>query len=130
MPYSTQIWWCHEEAYENGIIVVIAGGNGDVLSCSSSWVNTTVNPISPVCNNGGNNKYSIGVESLDQNELELVGQITGTCIAFAAPGENIFSTSVWVFNKDAGTSDYETASGTSFSAAYDSIIIALGYNKI
>lgn len=49
-------------------------------------------------------------------------------MAFSAPGENIFSTSVGVFNKDAGT-DYETASGTSFSAPMIAGVIALGYNK-
>lgn len=126
--YSTRYDDVMKRAYENGIIVVIAGGNGDVLSYSSSWVNTTVNPISPVCNNGGNNKYSIGVESLDQKWTRARWSNYGTCIAFAAPGENIFSTSVWVFNKDAGT-DYETASGTSFSAPMIAGIIALGYNK-
>ena len=64
--YSSKYDDVMKKAYDNGIIVVVAAGNGDVLSYSSSGVNTTVNPLSPVCNNGGNNKYSIGVESLDQ----------------------------------------------------------------
>lgn len=53
-------------AYEKGIIVIIAAGNGDVLSYKSSGVNTTINPLSPVCNNGGDKHYSFGVESLDK----------------------------------------------------------------
>ena len=52
----------------------------------------------------------------------------GACVSFAVPGENIFSTSVSVFNKESGV-DYDTASGTSFSAPMIAGIIALGYNK-
>ena len=64
--YSSKYDDVMKRAHDNGIIVVVAAGNGDVLSYNSSGVNTTVNPLSPVCNNGGNNMYSIGVESLDQ----------------------------------------------------------------
>ena len=126
--YSSKYDDVMKKAYDNGIIVVVAAGNGDVLSYSSSGVNTTVNPLSPVCNNGGNNKYSIGVESLDQKWIRARWSNYGVCVAFAAPGEDIFSTSVGVFNKDVGT-DYETSSGTSFSAPMIAGIIALGYNK-
>lgn len=54
-------------AYEKGVIVVVAAGNGDVLSYKNTGINTTINPVSPVCNNGGDKHYSIGVESLNQS---------------------------------------------------------------
>jgi subtilisin family serine protease len=115
-------------AYEKGVIVVVAGGNGDILSYKNTWVNTTINPISPVCNNWGNKHYSIGVESLDQNWARARWSNYGSCIWFSAPGENIFSTSVSVFNKESGV-DYKTESGTSFSAPMITGIIALWYNQ-
>lgn len=64
--YSEQYDEIMRLAYENGIIVVIASGNGDVLSFKNTGINTSVNPLSPVCNNNGNRKYSIGVGSLNQ----------------------------------------------------------------
>ncbi len=126
--YSSKYDDVIKKAYNNGIVVVIAAGNGDVLSYSSSGVNTTVNPLSPVCNNGGNNRYSIGIESLNQKWIRARWSNYGVCIAFGAPGEDIFSTSVGVFNKNAGT-DYGTSSGTSFSAPMIAGIVALGFNK-
>lgn len=126
--YSNQYDEIMKLAYDNGIIVVIASGNWDVLSYKSSWVNTSVNPLSPVCNNGGNKHYSIGVESLDQKWVRARWSNYGSCISFATPGENIFSTSISVFNKEYGV-DYDTDSGTSFSAPMISGIIALGYNQ-
>lgn len=62
--YSSQYDEVMKMAYENGIVVVVAAGNGDVLSFKNSGINTGVNPISPVCNNNGIKKYSIGVGSL------------------------------------------------------------------
>jgi subtilisin family serine protease len=64
--YSTRYDEVMKKAYENGVIVFIAAGNGDVLAFSNNGINTTVNPISPVCNNSGSKKYSFGVEALDQ----------------------------------------------------------------
>lgn len=115
-------------AYERWVIVVIAAGNGDVLSYKNTGVNTTINPISPVCNNGGNKHYSIGVESLDKRWARAPWSNYGACISFSAPGESIFSTSVSVFNKENGV-DYRTDSGTSFSAPMIAGIIALWFNQ-
>lgn len=49
-------------------------------------------------------------------------------MSFFTPGEGIFSTSIAVFNKEYGV-DYDTDSGTSFSAPMIAGIIALGYNQ-
>ncbi len=116
------------KAYENGIAVVIAAGNGDVLAYSQSWVNTTVNPVSPICNNAGNVKYSLGVGSLDKSGKQAPWTNYGLCVGLWTPGEDIFSTSVAVYNVQTGV-DYATSSGTSFSAPMISGIIALGFNK-
>lgn len=115
-------------AYESGIVVVIASGNGDILSLRNSWINTTINPLSPVCNNGWNKKYSIGVGSLTQSGIPARWSNYGSCVSIFAPGENIFSTSVAVFNKEYGV-DYYTDSGTSFSAPMVAGIVALGFNQ-
>lgn len=115
-------------AYERGVIVVVAAGNGDVLSFKNSGVNTTMNPISPVCNNGWNKHYSIGVDSLDQKWSRAPWSNYGSCISFSAPWENIFSTSVSIFNKENGV-DYRTDTGTSFSAPMIAGIVALWFNQ-
>lgn len=115
-------------AYSKGIVVVIAAGNGDILSRNTNWVNTTINPLSPVCNNNGNNNYSIGVWSLTQLWLQAQWSNYGSCVSLFAPGENIFSTSIAVFNKEYWV-DYDTDSGTSFSAPMISGIVALGFNQ-
>lgn len=115
-------------AYENGVVVIIASGNGDVLSKRNSWINTTVNPLSPVCNNSWSKKYSIGVGSLTQSGDPARWSNYGSCVSVFAPGENIFSTSIAVFNKEYGV-DYDTDSGTSFSAPMVTGIVALWFNQ-
>lgn len=126
--YSHQYDKIMQLAYDNGIVVIIAAGNGDILSLKSSGVNTSVNPVSPVCNNSGNNKYSIGVGSLTIPWAHARWSNYGSCVWFFAPGENIFSTSIAVFNKEYWV-DYDTDSGTSFSAPMISGIVALGFNQ-
>lgn len=126
--YSDQYDDIMKLAYENGIIVVIASGNWDVLSYKNSGINTTINPLSPVCNNNGNKPYSIGVGSLNVSGARARWSNYGSCVSFFAPGENIFSTSIAVFNKEYGV-DYDTDSGTSFSAPMIAGIIALGFNQ-
>lgn len=126
--YSEQYDDIMRLAYENGIIVVIASGNGDVLSYKSSGINTTINPLSPVCNNNGNKSYSIGVGSLNISGARARWSNYGSCVSFFAPGENIFSTSIAVFNKEYWV-DYDTDSGTSFSAPMIAGVVALGFNQ-
>ncbi len=125
--YSTKYDEVLKKAYQKWIIVVIAAGNGDVLSFNSHGVNTTVNPLSPVCNNEGR-QYSFGVGSINQKWARADWSNYGACVDFFMPGENIFSTSISLFNTEYSI-DYWSKTGTSFSAPMLSGIIALGYNK-
>lgn len=126
--YSRQYDKVMQLAYENGIIVIIASGNWDTLSLKGSGVNTSVNPVSPVCNNNGVNKYSLGVWSLNDAWVRARWSNYGSCVSFFTPGENIFSTSIAVFSKEYWV-DYDTDSGSSFSAPMISGIVALGFNQ-
>ncbi|MDD2870609.1 MAG: S8 family serine peptidase [Candidatus Gracilibacteria bacterium] len=109
-------------AYDNNIIVVIAGGNGDVLS--NNGVNTTINKISPVCNNGDNYKNIIGVGAFTSKWSNY-----GDCIDFYTVGEKIMSTSFGENSNSLSGENYTLANGTSFSAPILTGIIGLGYEK-
>ncbi|NDK08916.1 S8 family serine peptidase [Candidatus Gracilibacteria bacterium] len=117
-----------KKAYKNGVIVVIAAGNGDILANKENGVNLDINPISPVCNNEDKYKYSIGVYATDETGYRTNWTNYGRCAQFFAPGVNIISTSIPMFNSNYGT-NYNMADGTSFSAPIITGIIALGYNQ-
>lgn len=137
---NLSLWWSQFEysdkydsvikrAYDKGIVVVIAAGNGDVLSKSQSGVDLSINPVSPVCNNKWSTEYSIGVGAFDSNWLYRTQWTNyGWCLLFSAPWEGIVSTSIPVFNKTYGD-NYNIADGTSFSAPMVTGIIALWYNQ-
>ncbi|MDA9129268.1 S8 family serine peptidase [Candidatus Gracilibacteria bacterium] len=116
-------------AYENNVIVVIAAGNGDELSLSETGVDLTKNPIAPVCNNGDNDiQFSIGVYSSDSEGYRTNWTNYGNCADFMAPGVDIVSTSIPIYNGNYGD-NYNVADGTSFSAPIISGIVALGFNQ-
>lgn len=118
-----------KKAYDKWVVVVIAAWNGDILAAKENGVNLTNNPISPVCNNGGQyNKYSIGVYASDENGYRTLWTNYGDCAPFMAPWENIVSTSIPVFNTTYGT-NYNSSNGTSFSAPMIAGIVALWYNQ-
>ena len=119
-----------QRAYAHGVVVVVAGGNGDMLARSNSGVDTTNNPLSPVCNNHTNKKSVIGVGALDRSGQKAPWSDYGDCIGFFAPGVDIVSTSVPAYDTGAVVSPgYSQASGTSFSAPIVAGIVALGYNQ-
>lgn len=126
--YSDKYDGVIKRAYEKGIVVVIAAGNGDVLSKSQIGIDLTVNPVSPVCNNNGNTTYSIGVAAHTKDGYRTPWTNYNWCIAFFTPGVWIVSTSIPLFGWEYGT-NYNTANGTSFSAPMITGIIALGYNQ-
>lgn len=108
-----------------GVPVVVAAGNGDVLSNEQEGVNTDVNKISPLCNKSGTPAI-IGVGAFDQEGYRTRWSNYGSCVTLFAPGVDIWSTTVPAY---AEGSQYMKASGTSFATPIISGIIALGINK-
>lgn len=135
---NMSLWWSQfnyskwmdeviKKAYDRWIFVVIAWGNWDVLANQQNWVNLDINPISPVCNNKGNN-FSFGVYATNREGIKSIWTNYGKCTPFYAPWEEIVSTSVAWYNKELWI-NYNQKDGTSFSAPIVSGILALGYNK-
>lgn len=114
-------------AYDNGIVVVIAAGNGDVLARSQIGLDLSLNPISPVCNNQGSTKYSTGIGASDEEGRRTLWTNYNSCIAFFAPGVWIISTSVSHFSDN--NDYYSTRSWTSYAAPMIAGIVALGFNQ-
>lgn len=109
-------------AYDNNIIVVIAWGNWDILS--NNGVNTTINKISPVCNNWDNYKNIIWVWALNSKWSNY-----WDCIDFYTTWESIISTSYWENINTITWVNYAISDWTSFSAPILTWIIWLWYEK-
>ncbi len=114
------------EAYNKWVIIVIAGWNWDILSKQTEWVNTTVNPVYPVCSE---NYYKniIWVWALTDNWLRVRWSNYGKCIDLYAPWVNIMTT--FLDSSNSSSYSYNSVSWTSFSAPIISWIIWLWYNK-
>jgi len=120
--FSTEYNEVLQEAFDKNIIVVVAAGNGDVLSNNQAWVNTSINKLSPLCNYGNSYKNIIGVGALTKQWYRADRSNYGNCVDFFVPWEEIESTSIWEIL-------YTSANGTSFSAPIVAGIIALWFNK-
>lgn len=131
---NLSLWWSQfeytdiydrvfQKAYDNWVIVVIAAWNWDVLSNKKSWVNTSVNSVSPVCNKA-NLKNIIWVGSLTKKGNISDWSNYGDCIDFYAFGEWIYSTTI-----NSWDDPYTSWTWTSFSAPIVAGIIWLWYNK-
>lgn len=125
--YSKKYDTVIKNAYEKGVVVVIAAGNGDVLTKSQIGLDLKINPISPVCNNWWSTLYSIWVAAHDENGFRTFWTNYNSCISYFAYGSWILSTSIPAY-EDTG-SYYWVGDGTSFSAPIVSGIIALWYNQ-
>ena len=111
-----------KKANEKGIIIIVAAWNWDVLS-QQAWVNTTVNKISPVCNESSS-KVVIWVWALSKNWSQAKWSNYGSCVDFYMYWENIYTTSInplW--------EPYDWANGTSLSTPILAWIIWLWFNK-
>lgn len=117
-----------KRAYDKGIVVVIAAGNGDVLTSQENGIDLSANPISPICNNKWNTEYSLWVGAYDVSWYRTLWTNYNDCIMFFAPWVDIISTSIPIFNEKFGT-NYNIEDGTSFSAPMVTGVIALGYNQ-
>lgn len=111
-----------KNAYDKWIVIVIAAWNGDALS-QEAWVNTTVNKISPVCNES-NKKTIIWVWALTKNWAQAKWSNYWSCVDFFMYWENIYSTAI-----NQTWEPYMWANGTSLSAPMVAWIIWLWYNK-
>jgi hypothetical protein len=89
-----------EQAYQKGIIIVAAAGNGGL--------NITTPTVSPL-NNDGNKNWIIGVATIDNRGVKSVYANDGLGIDVLAPGDNVLG-----YN---ASNNAEYRSGTSISAA-------------
>lgn len=120
--YSTGFNKAVKYAYDHGVVVIAAAGNGDIESGRGQDLNFI--PQSPVCNDISRNAV-IGVGAVDNNNFLTPWSNTGTkCVDAFAPGVNIISTSVPKFSNLGGYYD-NSKSGTSFSAPIVTGIVAL-----
>jgi len=112
-----------KRAYDKWIIVIVAAWNGDVLS-QDAWVNTTINKISPLCNeSNNNNKIVIWVWALTKDWNQARWSNYWSCVDFYMYWENIYSTAV-----NPTWEPYMWANGTSLSAPIVAWIVGLWYN--
>lgn len=105
-------------AYRHNVVIVAAAGNGE--SNRGLGQNLSLSPVSPVCNDNGQNMV-LGVSSVSGSGAILAGANYGRCVDVVAPGENIFTTTPGTQNGQL----YGYFSGSSFSAAEVSGLAAL-----
>lgn len=111
-----------QKAYDKWIIMVIAAWNWKKINDTESiWINTTVNKISPVCNES-NKKMIIWVWALNVDGEVANRSNYWECVDFYAPWENIAS--IWLEKEF-----FQIANWTSLAAPIIAWIIALWYNK-
>lgn len=120
--YTTAYNRAVQYAYNHGVVVVVAAGNGDLESSRGEDLNIV--PESPVCNDVGKNAV-IGVGAVDSDNYLTPWSNYGTkCVDAYAPGVNIISTSVPKYSNLGGYYD-NTESGTSFAAPIVTGIVSL-----
>lgn len=110
-----------EYAYNNGVVVVAAAGNGDVESSYSIGVNLEYMPVSPVCNDVNGINMVLGVGASDAQWSNY-----GSCVDVEAPGVDLVLDTVPAY-ADGYYLDY--MSGTSFSAPMVSAAAALLFEQ-
>ena len=128
MAYSDKYNDVIKQAYDKGITVVIAAWNWDVLSWQQTGLDLDKSPISPVCNNWGDSKYSIWVYASTKAWYRTSWTNYWKCAPFIAPWEQIVSTSIPLYNSNYWT-NYNALDWTSFSAPIITWVIALWYNQ-
>lgn len=101
-------------AYDRGVVIVVAAGNGDVEGGIGQDLGFI--PQSPVCNDNNKNMI-IGVGSMTKDGKYLSDWSNyGKCVDTYAPGESVVSTAVPAYSTIKGF--YDIGNGTSFSAPY------------
>lgn len=110
-------------AYNKGVVVVAAAGNGEVLGGIGK--NTANFPVSPACNDNEDNMV-LGVSGT--NEVNKIPNWvnTGKCVDVYVPAQMIYSTTVPYFDSDLF---YNSEDGTSFSSPMVAAIAAMILSK-
>lgn len=102
--YTSDYNFVIDYAFNKGVIIVAAAGNGDIESGEQTGQNLDFLKVSPACNDGGDNKViGVGADADWSNY--------GSCVDIIAPGENIPVLGVPLHD-----SEYSFMNGTSFSA--------------
>ena len=109
--YSTKYNDAIKYAYNKGVVIVAAAGNGDIEGDIGQ--NLDIVPQSPVCNDNEQNMV-IGVGSVDNNGYRTSWSNFGKYVDIYAPGENIVSAQAPIYSTVEGF--YKIGDGTSFSA--------------
>ncbi len=122
--YDTKNDAAIQYAVERGVIVVIAGGNGDQL-LTGQGIDTTLNKIGPVCNERSPSDV-IGVSALSvYSDKSENGQLTSWSNFWACTDISAYGESIVALNTSGG---YSVIDGTSFSAPIITGVIGLGFN--
>lgn len=112
-------------AYERGVVIVAAAGNGDVEGGIGQDLNMI--PQSPVCNEGAN-FILIGVGAVTADNYLTTWSNYGTkCVDAYAPGVDIVTTAVPAYSSFGDF--YDKGSGTSFAAPIITGIVSLLIQK-
>ncbi|MDP2630145.1 MAG: S8 family serine peptidase [Candidatus Uhrbacteria bacterium] len=118
LGFSQQDNSIYQNAFEKGVLIVVAAGNRDLVGGIGQNLNLI--PESPVCNNN-NSQNMLGVAALDNTDGISDGKKKATwasygsnCVFVSAPGTSIISTTPPLFQKD--QKFYDAQSGSSFSA--------------
>ncbi len=130
---NLSLWWTQftysniydkvfKKAYEKGIIIIVSAGNWDVLS-HEAWVNTTINKISPVCNET-DTKMVFWVWALSKQWSRANWSNYWSCVDFYMYWEDIYTTSI-----NADWEPYAHTQWTSLSAPIVAWIVGLWFNK-
>ena len=115
-------------AHDKGIVIVVAAGNWDELSENSVGVNTTVNKVSPVCDET-NKKIVIWVGALWRDWKITPRSNYWDCIDVYAYWEEIYTTTIKTWDTtESWKIPYEWWAWTSFSTPMIAWIIGLWFN--
>lgn len=113
--YSSEFDEAIRYAYNKGVTIVAAAGNGDIEGSnalnSGLGQDTTLIPQSPVCNDNDQNMV-IGVGAVDDQGYRTRWSNLGKCVDVYAPGKGIYSPGTNIHDGAL----YSSVDGTSFSA--------------
>lgn len=109
-------------AHDHGVLIVAAAGNGDTEGDGTRGQDMGIMKASPICNENQNIILGVGALKKDDKPTYWTNY-SMKYVDISAPGEDIFSTTVPLFEED--SSWYNFADGTSFSSPIVAGVAAL-----